>query len=314
MNLSKEILKGNITALSKGITLIESNLDSDIKNIQKLISKCLPYSGKSIRIGITGIPGVGKSTFIDTFGKILTSNGYKVAVLAIDPSSKKSNGSILGDKSRMNKLSSDKNAFIRPSPNSGNTGGLSKNTRESIILCEAAGFNIILIETVGVGQSETDVSNICDFFLLLVLTGAGDELQAIKRGIIELADTIIINKADGDNKKNAEITKNEYQKSLELFPIMENGWVPKIDICSSTENIGILNIWNIVQEHQSIMKNSGWKIENRKRQDIYWLHQIIKEELGKNKYKLLKSNGVLKKLETDLIKEKNISKIISNII
>ena len=314
MNLSNEILRGNITALSKGITLIESNLDSDIKNIQKLVSKCLPFSGKSIRIGITGIPGVGKSTFIDTFGKILTSNGYKVAVLAIDPSSKKSSGSILGDKSRMNKLSSDKNAFIRPSPNSGNIGGLSKNTRESIILCEAAGFNIILIETVGVGQSETDVSNICDFFLLLMITGAGDELQAIKRGIIELADAIIINKADGENKKNAEITKNEYQKSLELFPVMENGWVPKIDICSSTENIGMINIWNIIQEHDSIMKNSGWKIENRKRQDIYWLHQIIKEELGKNKYKLLKTNGILKKLETDLIKEKNISKIISNII
>tara|TARA_B100000902_G_scaffold334285_1_gene333363 strand:- start:13349 stop:14293 length:945 start_codon:yes stop_codon:yes gene_type:complete len=314
MNLSNEILRGNITALSKGITLIESNLDSDIKNIQKLVSKCLPFSGKSIRIGITGIPGVGKSTFIDTFGKILTSNGYKVAVLAIDPSSKKSSGSILGDKSRMNKLSSDKNAFIRPSPNSGNIGGLSKNTRESIILCEAAGFNIILIETVGVGQSETDVSNICDFFLLLMITGAGDELQAIKRGIIELADAIIINKADGENKKNAKITKNEYQKSLELFPVMENGWVPKIDICSSTENIGMINIWNIIQEHDSIMKNSGWKIENRKRQDIYWLHQIIKEELGKNKYKLLKTNGILKKLETDLIKEKNISKIISNII
>ncbi len=314
MNLSNEILRGNITALSKGITLIESNLDSDIKNIQKLVSKCLPFSGKSIRIGITGIPGVGKSTFIDTFGKILTSNGYKDAVLAIDPSSKKSSGSILGDKSRMNKLSSDKNAFIRPSPNSGNIGGLSKNTRESIILCEAAGFNIILIETVGVGQSETDVSNICDFFLLLMITGAGDELQAIKRGIIELADAIIINKADGENKKNAKITKNEYQKSLELFPVMENGWVPKIDICSSTENIGMINIWNIIQEHDSIMKNSGWKIENRKRQDIYWLHQIIKEELGKNKYKLLKTNGILKKLETDLIKEKNISKIISNII
>ena len=191
MDLIKEILNGNKVALAKGITLLESSLETDILSSQKLIADCLPHSGNSIRIGITGVPGVGKSTFIETFGKILTKKGQKVAVLAIDPTSEKTHGSILGDKSRMNKLSVDKNAFIRPSPSAGSLGGVASKTRDSIILCEAAGFNVILIETVGVGQSETTVSTICDFFLLLMLAGAGDELQGIKRGIMELADMIV---------------------------------------------------------------------------------------------------------------------------
>ena len=204
MNLSKQIIAGNITALSKGITLLESTLESDEHKARKLVTDCLPESGNSIRIGITGVPGAGKSTFIETFGKLLTSKGKKVAVLAVDPTSEKTHGSILGDKSRMHELSTDKNAFIRPSPNKGTLGGVTNKTQDSIVLCEAAGFNIILIETVGVGQSETTVSNLVDFFLLLMLAGAGDELQGIKRGIMELADTLIITKSDGENIQNAK--------------------------------------------------------------------------------------------------------------
>ena len=204
MSLFSEIKQGKKSSLSKGITLLESSLITDIPKAQKLISDCLPLSGNSIRIGITGVPGVGKSTFIETFGKLLTSKGHKVAVLAIDPTSEKTHGSILGDKSRMNKLSIDKDAFIRPSPSSGTLGGVTNKTRENIILCEAAGYDIILIETVGVGQSETTVSNLTDFFLLLMLAGAGDELQGIKRGIMELADLLIINKADSNNIKDSE--------------------------------------------------------------------------------------------------------------
>ena len=204
MDLYTGIIKGDIASLSKGITLIESTLPDDEKRAQDLLQKCLPKSGKSIRIGITGVPGVGKSTFIETFGKLLTSKGKRVAVLAIDPTSERTQGSILGDKSRMHQLSADKDAFIRPSPNSGTLGGVANKTRESIILCEAAGFEIILIETVGVGQSETTVKKLIDFFLLLMLAGAGDELQGIKRGIMELADALVITKSDGDNQQNAK--------------------------------------------------------------------------------------------------------------
>ena len=235
MELAQQIIKGNRTALGQGITLLESTLPEHAKQAQDLITSCLPHSGNSIRIGVTGVPGVGKSTFIEVFGKLLTSQGKKVAVLAIDPTSQKTNGSILGDKSRMHKLASDKNAFIRPSPTSGTLGGVANKTRESIILCEAAGLEIILIETVGVGQSETSASNLVDFFLLLMLAGAGDELQGIKRGIMELADALIITKADGDNLQKAKNAALEYKRALHLFPHMENGWSQQVSTCSALE-------------------------------------------------------------------------------
>lgn len=312
MDLFSKIKDGDHAALSKGITLLESSLESEKKLSEKLISDCMPYSGNSIRIGITGVPGVGKSTFIETFGKLLTSQGNKVAVLAIDPSSGKTQGSILGDKSRMTKLAVDKNAFIRPSPSKGTLGGISNNTRESIILCEAAGFNIILIETVGVGQSETTVSNIVDFFLLLIIAGAGDELQGIKRGIMELADMIAITKADGENIQNTKNAQQEYLRSIHLFPAMENGWTPTVKTCSATENIGINEIWEKINSHNEQMIINGWKTRNRDRQDIYWLHYIIKDELGKKEYHRLLSNGRLKKLE-QRIKNNSISGLLDSL-
>ena len=214
MELAQQIIEGNRTALGQGITLLESTLPEHEQKAQELLKLCLPHSQKSIRVGVTGVPGVGKSTFIEAFGKLLTGKGKKIAVLAIDPTSERTHGSILGDKSRMHELAADENAFIRPSPSSGILGGVANKTRESIILCEAAGFDIILIETVGVGQSETTVSNLADFFLLLMLAGAGDELQGIKRGIMELADALIITKSDGDNSINAKNAAMEYKKSF----------------------------------------------------------------------------------------------------
>lgn len=313
MDLFKEIIKGNKVALAKGITLLESSLSSDTLLAQKLLEDCLPKSGNSIRIGITGVPGVGKSTFIESFGKLLTNKGHKVAVLAIDPTSEKNFGSILGDKSRMHQLSVDENAFIRPSPSAGTLGGVASKTKDSIVLCEAAGFDIILVETVGVGQSETTVSNICDFFLLMMLAGAGDELQGIKRGIMELADMIVISKAEGDNLQKSKNAKQEYQRALHLFPAMENGWTPKVSVCSALENTGITKIWEVIKEYNSKMDASDWKTGKRERQNIYFLHHTIKEELGNKKYNSLKSEGKLDVLETKLSEGKTIFQIIEKI-
>jgi len=313
MDLFKEILKGNKVALAKGITLLESSLETDIISSQELISDCLPHSGDSIRIGITGVPGVGKSTFIETFGKILTEKGKKVAVLAIDPTSEKTHGSILGDKSRMNKLAVDENAFIRPSPSSGTLGGVSSKTRDSIILCEAAGFDVILIETVGVGQSETIVNTICDFFLLLMLAGAGDELQGIKRGIMELADMVVITKSDGDNLQKANNAKQEYQMALHLFPASENGWTPKVSVCSALEDTGIKDIWETISTYNQQMISNNYKDENRKKQDVYWLHHIIKEDLGNKKYNSLILEGKLDELETKLKKGGTIKQLLEGL-
>lgn len=312
MNLFREILKGNKVALAKGITLIESSLDSDNKTAKNLLQKCLSHSGNSLRVGITGVPGVGKSSFIEVLGKLLTKKGHKVAVLAIDPSSEKTQGSILGDKSRMHQLSVDENAFIRPSPSAGNLGGVASKTKDIIVLCEAAGFDIILIETVGVGQSETTVGTICDFFLLLMLAGAGDELQGIKRGIMEIADMLVITKAEGKNLDKAKNAKKEYQRALHLFPAMENGWTPKVSICSSLENTGISEIWETISSFNKQMSSSNWIIENRKRQDIYWLHHTIKEELGKKTYKSLSKN-LLNMLEGQLLEGKTIPQILKEI-
>jgi LAO/AO transport system kinase len=313
MDLAKEILKGNITALGQAITLVESTLPEDEKIAQKLLGACLLKSGNSIRIGITGVPGVGKSTFIETFGKLLTSQGKKVAVLAIDPTSERTKGSILGDKSRMHQLSSDKNAFIRPSPNSGTLGGVANKTRESIILCEAAGFDIILIETVGVGQSETTVNNLVDFFLLLMLAGAGDELQGIKRGIMELAHALVITKADGDNCQKAKNAGLEYKSALHLFPAMENGWTPQVSTCSALENTGVEQILETITKFDAQMLSSGWKIKNRKDQNNYWLHLKIKEELGNKKYNALLAEGKLKLLEKELATGKTIYQLLANL-
>ena len=313
MDLAQEILKGNITALGQAITLVESTLPEDEKIAQKLLGACLLKSGNSIRIGITGVPGVGKSTFIEAFGKLLTSQGKKVAVLAIDPTSERTKGSILGDKSRMHQLSSDKNAFIRPSPNSGTLGGVANKTRESIILCEAAGFDIILIETVGVGQSETTVNNLVDFFLLLMLAGAGDELQGIKRGIMELAHALVITKADGDNCQKAKNAGLEYKSALHLFPAMENGWTPQVSTCSALENTGVEQILETITKFDAQMLSSGWKIKNRKDQNNYWLHLKVKEELGNKKYNALLDEGKLKLLEKELATGKTIYQLLANL-
>lgn len=312
MDLFKELLKGNKVALAKAITLLESSLESDNKIAQDLLQKCFKHSGNSIRVGITGVPGVGKSCLIEVLGKLLTSKGYKVAVLAIDPTSKKSHGSILGDKSRMHKLAIDENAFIRPSPSAGTLGGVASKTKDSIIICEAAGYDVILLETVGVGQSETAVSSICDFFLLLMLAGAGDELQGIKRGIMELADMLVITKAEGHNLQHANKARQEYQRALHLFPAMESGWTPKVSVCSALENTGVSEIWETIKSYNEHITSSNWKVENRKKQLMYWLHQSIKEELGKKKYNSL-STKQIKKLEEMLSNGKTIYQIIEGI-
>ena len=313
MELSQQIIDGNRTALGQGITLLESTLPEHKEQSQELLSECLPHSGKSIRVGVTGVPGVGKSTFIESFGKLLTSQGKKVAVLAIDPTSERTQGSILGDKSRMHELAADKNAFIRPSPTSGTLGGVANKTRESIILCEAAGFEIIFIETVGVGQSETTVSNLVDFFLLLMLAGAGDELQGIKRGIMELADALAITKADSDNLQEAKNAALAYKRALHLFPAMENGWIPQVSTCSSLEDTGIAEIFETINKFDTQMISSGWKNENRENQNSYWLHHIVKEELGSKQYNLFLAEGKLKLLEKELIKGISIYQLLSKL-
>ena len=296
----KNIKAGDTIALSKVITLCESTLESEQNIAQNIISNLSGKSKESIRIGITGIPGVGKSTFINSFGKMLTNLGKKVAVLAIDPTSEKTHGSILGDKSRMNELARDKNAFIRPSPSGRTLGGVAAKTRENILLCEAAGFEVILIETVGVGQNETAVSNLVDFFLLLMLSGAGDELQGIKRGIMEMADVILINKADRDNVQKAKNAMLQYKSALHLFPVNTNGWKAEVNICSGLEKIGLEEIWRTIEKHNSQMKENSFFTKNREEQNIYWLHSQIKEELGNKKYSQLKTNGELKELEEKL--------------
>ncbi|GAA4270982.1 methylmalonyl Co-A mutase-associated GTPase MeaB [Aquimarina gracilis] len=282
--LFNAIISKDTTALSKGITLIESTQQNHFLKAQQLIEKCLPYANKSIRIGITGVPGVGKSTFIEALGNLLIRKGKKVAVLAVDPSSTVSHGSILGDKTRMESLVRSKEAFIRPSPSGNSLGGVAQKTRESIILCEAAGYDIIIIETVGVGQSETAVHSMVDFFLLLKLAGAGDELQGIKRGIIEMADAIVINKADGDNQKRAREAKNQFRKALHLYPLAENNWSPEVLTCSALENKGIEDIWKLIQKYVDITSKNGFFDENRRKQNKFWLLQTIEEQLKSSFY------------------------------
>ncbi|TWO32508.1 methylmalonyl Co-A mutase-associated GTPase MeaB [Seonamhaeicola sediminis] len=277
--LVDSILNKDITALSRAITLIESKNPKHLKAANTILKGCLPHANKSVRIGITGIPGVGKSSFIETFGNHLTKLGKRVAVLAIDPSSSVSRGSILGDKTRMEDLVKNDNAYIRPSASGDSLGGVARKTRETITLCEAAGFNIIIIETVGVGQSETTVHSMVDFFLLLKLAGAGDELQGIKRGIIEMADLIAINKADGDNLKAAKLAKTEFTRALHLYPKKSSNWNPKVTVCSATENTGIDKIWSMVLDYVEITTKNAYFIKKRNEQNKYWLLQTIETQL-----------------------------------
>ncbi len=278
------VLDGNVTILSRAVTMVESSRPEHQQVAQQIIEKCLPYSGKSIRLGITGVPGAGKSTFIESMGMHIIRNGGKLAVLAIDPSSERTKGSILGDKTRMEKLSGEQNAYIRPSPSAGSLGGVARKTRETIILCEAAGFDTIFIETVGVGQSETAVHSMVDFFLLLMLAGAGDELQGIKRGIMEMADAITINKADGENVNRAKLAQAEYSSALHLFPPTKSGWTPKVKTCSSLYHQDVDKIWDMVLEYVKLTKENSFFDKNRSSQAKYWMYESINEQLRNNFY------------------------------
>ena len=278
------ILSKNITILSRAITLVESSLPEHYALGQEIIERCLPYSGNSVRVGITGVPGAGKSSFIETLGKLLTSQGYRLAVLAIDPSSERSKGSILGDKTRMETLCADENAFIRPSPSAGSLGGVARKTRESLILCEAAGFDVVFIETVGVGQSETAVHSMVDFFLLLLISGGGDELQGIKRGIMEMADLLAITKADGENKMQAEQARILYQSAMHFLPVPDSGWTPKTTTCSAKTNTGLNEIWDIISEYIKFVKANGYFKTNRLQQAKYWMYETINTYLRDSFY------------------------------
>jgi LAO/AO transport system kinase len=330
----KGIREGNRTILSKAITLVESSLKQHQEKAQEIIAQCLaqgtrhklqgkgygvqdekesilhppssildpPFS--SIRIGITGVPGVGKSTFIEALGKQLTASGHRLAVLAIDPSSSRSKGSILGDKTRMEELANDPNAYIRPSPAAGSLGGVARKTRETIILCEAAGFDVILVETVGVGQSEMAVHSMVDFFLLLMLAGAGDELQGIKRGIIEMADAIFINKADGDNIRNAGLAKTEYSNALHLFPPPDSGWIPVVDTCSAQTREGISAVWNTISDFCALTSANGFFSRRRMEQDRQVLFDTVEEALKTGFYSRKDIQRRLKKLEAEVTEGK----------
>jgi LAO/AO transport system kinase len=270
------VLNGERSILARAITVIESELDADGELAAEILQGVLPDSGDSLRVGITGVPGAGKSTFIDALGlHIVRDLGEKVAVLSVDPSSPVSGGSILGDKTRMERLSVEEHAFIRPSPSRGHLGGVARRTRETIVLCEAAGYHNILVETVGVGQSETAVRSMTDFFLLLMISGAGDELQGIKRGILEMIDAMAINKADGDNKLRADRARVEYATALHLFPPSLDGWIPQVVTCSALTGDGINQIWETVQQHRDKMQASGWFLRRRRQQALNWMHELI---------------------------------------
>ena len=300
------ILKGDRVILSRAITLIESANPDHFEMAQAIIERCLPHSGNSLRIGITGVPGVGKSTFIESFGTMLTGMGHKLAVLAIDPSSERTKGSILGDKTRMETLSVDPHAFIRPSPSGSTLGGVARKTRETIILCEAAGFDVILVETVGVGQSETVVKSMVDFFLLLMLAGAGDELQGIKRGIMEMADGLIINKADGDNKAKAVGAQAQYRAALKLFPKNESQWDVPVEVCSALEGYAIDKVWKMILQYEALTKGNGYFEKNRTEQNVNifynWINFTLQNDFYNNETKAREIERLL-----PLIRNKQVS-------
>ena len=273
------VKKGDRMILAKAITLIESNAPKDFDKAQRVLQALLPRTGHSLRIGITGVPGAGKSTFIEAFGQLLCQQGYKVAVLAVDPTSSITGGSILGDKTRMQKLSREPNCFIRPSPSGGTLGGVARKSRETMMLCEAAGCDVILVETVGVGQSETTVRSMVDFFMLVVLTGAGDDLQGIKKGIMELADAIVVNKADGDNLERAKVTQGEYERMVGFIRPATEGWKTHAYRCSALQKTGLLELWAVMREFEKVTKKSGAFENRRQRQIIAWVKTMIDEHL-----------------------------------
>lgn len=298
------ILKGDKFVLSKAITLIESSLKQDVELSVKVLRGVSGHSNKAKRIGITGVPGVGKSTFIESFGASLIGKGQKIAVLAIDPSSNISGGSILGDKTRMDRLSRNEHAFIRPSPTRNTLGGVTNHTRENILLCEAAGYDTIIVETVGVGQSETLVRGMVDFFLLLMLPGAGDDLQGIKKGIMEMADGILINKADGDNKQKAKQAMSDYKNALHLFPKATSGWSAKVNICSALENTGIEEAWGMIADHHKLMSGNGSLDKLRKEQNLSWFKEEITHTLINHIFANEENLKVKRQLEQDVVSGK----------
>ncbi len=282
--LVEGILKGNVTDLARAVTLVESMQPSHQAVAQEVIEKCLPHTGNSRRIGITGVPGAGKSTSIDEFGMHVIGTGHKLAVLAIDPSSERTKGSILGDKTRMERLSVQKDAFIRPSPSAGSLGGVARKTRETIVLCEAAGYDTVFVETVGVGQSETAVHSMVDFFLLIQLAGTGDELQGIKRGIMEMADGIVINKCDGDNVERAHLAQAQFRNALMLFPPTASGWTPEVLCYSGYYGLGIDEVWDMIDRYFEFVKDNGYFETRRREQSRYWMYETINEQLRDHFY------------------------------
>ncbi|HIN48262.1 MAG TPA: methylmalonyl Co-A mutase-associated GTPase MeaB [Deltaproteobacteria bacterium] len=278
----EQILQGKRRAIAKAITLLESTRPESFEQGQELLESLLPHAGQALRIGITGVPGVGKSTFIEAFGLFLIEHGHRVAVLAVDPSSQLTGGSIMGDKTRMNELAQHPDAFIRPSPSSGILGGVSRKTRETMLICEAAGFDVVIVETVGVGQSETLVDSMVDLFLLLMLPNAGDELQGIKKGVLELADLVVINKSDGEQETFAKTAQSEYRKALHLLPSTKTSWTPQILRCSSLEKRGMDKIWDSVKSFRKELQNSGeWK-KQRQTQTGKWMWSLVEEGLLTN--------------------------------
>ncbi len=296
------ILKGNVTILSQAVTLVESVNPAHHAKAQEVIEKCLPYSGNSIRVGISGVPGAGKSTSIDEFGiHVLKEHGGKLAVLAIDPSSERTKGSILGDKTRMEKLAQHPDSFIRPSPTAGSLGGVARKTRETIILCEAAGFDKIFVETVGVGQSETACHSMVDFFLLIQLAGTGDELQGIKRGIMEISDGIVINKCDGNNVDKCHMAAGNFRNALHFFPMPESGWLPKVLCYSGFYGKGIKEIWDMIYEYIDFVKDNGYFQYRRNEQSKYWMYESINEHLRNSFYNSDVIQQRLKNAETSVL-------------
>jgi LAO/AO transport system kinase len=299
--LTRGILANDLPSLSRAITLVESTKKEHQEIAQAILQQCIDLNRDTIRIGITGIPGVGKSTFIERFGKLLTGMGKKLAVLTVDPTSSRSKGSILGDKTRMQELVADPNAFIRPSPSGSSLGGVTRKTRESIILLEAAGYDTIIVETVGVGQSETAVYDMVDFFVLLKIAGAGDELQGIKRGIMEMAHAIVINKADGINVKKSEQAAIAFERAVALFPPKENGWIPKVMHCSALENTGIEPIWDCISLYMTEALASGYKNQNRREQQKKWLYQYMEQRITDHFYQDKKIKALLPKYEEKVL-------------
>jgi LAO/AO transport system kinase len=298
------IRAGDVAVLSQAITLVESGNPAHQAQARQIIEGCLPYAGRSVRVGITGVPGAGKSTFIEAIGGMVAGEGHRLAVLAVDPSSERSGGSILGDKTRMESISTDPRVFIRPSPSAGSLGGVARKTRETVVLCEAAGYDVVFIETVGVGQSETAVHSMVDLFMLLQIAGAGDELQGIKRGIMEMADAIVITKAEGDNLTRAELARRQFENALMLFPTPDSGWRPQVFTSSAYAGTGLREVWAGVGEFMSFVKENGFFAANRNRQNQYWMRETIDEALRSDFYNNPEIEELLPRYRADVLADK----------